>query len=52
MIVAVFALASVGSAVAMAAAGLLLAAVIATLVWWSGQPFPDVPDVDSPGPGQ
>lgn len=41
VIVAVFALASLGSAVAMAAVGLLLAAAIATLVWWSGQPFPD-----------
>ena len=41
VVVTVFALAGLGSAVAMAAVGLLLAAMIATLGWWSGQPFPE-----------
>ena len=37
-VVGVLALASTGAPVAMAIAGLLLAACVAALVWWSGAP--------------
>lgn len=43
VVVVVFVLASVGSALAMGAVAVLLGAVIATVVWWSGQPLPEPP---------
>lgn len=48
VVVVVFVLASVGSALAMGAVAVLLGAVTATAVWWSGQPLPEPPQPRAP----
>jgi hypothetical protein len=47
VVVAVFGLVSLDSASAMVAAVLLLGGVVATLVWWSGMPLPDQPELQN-----